>query len=321
MRAWRLRTSLILLLALTTLVAAIIVGAAILTIRLPQIQQEASARAKESATQLVQLTEYFIGGIEAQLVPLAHLAAQPGALTSLQPHLDALVRQGGSFEAIYIANGDGLTKAVALAPGHHGKPSELLGADLSAKTLYRAVRQSAQPVWSDKYLSIISGELAFGVGLHAGDIIIIGEVRTQRIVDIVQAFTAQTQYPVIVLDSRAEWIAGDREGNGETHINWADRPTIHAALAGESPPPTMSIAGRTMHSGYALSPRLGWIFATGVPGGMANPAYRNTVIFVIFSLFGAIAVGLLLAPLWAARMLRPINLFSSVGRCPTGRCG
>ena len=307
MRAWRLRTSLILLLALSTLVAAVVVGAAILTIRLPQIQQEASARARESATQLVQLTEYFVGGIEAQLVPLAHLAAQPVLLAPLQAHLDTLVQKGGSFDAVYIANGNGLVKLVALSPGQRGKPGELIGADLSAKTLYRAARQSAQPVWSDKYLSIISGELAFGVGLPAGDKIIIGEVRAQRIVDIVQAFTAQTQYPVIVLDSRAEWIGGDREGNGETHINWADRPTIHAALAGQPPPPAVSIAGRTMHPGYASSPRLGWIFATGVPGGMANPAYRNTVTFVIFSLFGAFAVGLLLAPLWAARMLRPIK--------------
>lgn len=307
MRAWRLRTSLILLLALTTLVAAIIVGIAILTLRLPQIQQEASARARETATQLVQLTEYFVSGIEAQLVPLAHLAAQPGPLAPLQPHIEALVRQGGSFDAVYIANEDGLVRAVALAPGHRGKPSELLGADLSAKTLYRAARLSAQPVWSDKYLSIISGELAFGVGMRSGDYIVIGEVRPQGITEVVQAFTSQSQYPIVVLDSRAEWIGGDREGSGDLNINWANRPTIHAALAGQPPPREINIGGRLMHPGYALSPRLGWIFATGVPGRMDNPAYRNTVEFVIFGLLGAIAVGLLLAPLWAARMLRPIK--------------
>ena len=54
MREWRLRTSLILLLALTTLATAILVSIAILTIRLPQIQREASAQAQETATQLVQ---------------------------------------------------------------------------------------------------------------------------------------------------------------------------------------------------------------------------------------------------------------------------
>lgn len=308
MREWRLRTSLILLLAATTLATVILVSIVILTIRLPQIQRESSALAKDTATQLVNLMEYFIDTIEAQIIPIAHLIGQPEN-ASPQVYLDALVRKEGAFKAVYIINGEGLVETVALASGHDGKTHELIGADLSANSLFKAAKQASQPAWSDNYLSLISGEPAFGVALRAGKQFVIGEVQPQRVLDIVKPVLGEAKYPALVVDSRGEWIAGNIERMVDfDHLaNWANRPTIRAALEGRPAPEEVRLGGHLLHSGYARSPRLQWIFAVGVPGGMENPYYRTTISFVTFGFVGALLIGLIIAPLWAVRMSRPLK--------------
>jgi PAS domain S-box-containing protein len=304
MREWRLRTSLILLLASTTFATAILISIAVLTIRLPQIQQESSAKAQETAAQLVNLMEYFIETIEAQIIPIAHLVGQLEN-ASPQAYLDALVRKDGAFKAVYITNAEGIVETVALAPGQGGKASELVGADLSANTLFKKAQQASQPVWSDNYLSLISGELAFGVSLRAGKQLVIGEVQPQRVLDILKPVLGDAKYPAIVVDSRGEWIGGTAERLGD--FDYRNRPTIRAALEGKPAPEAIQIGGQLLHAGYARSPRLQWIFAIGVPGGMENPYYRNTIFFVTFGFVGALLIGLIIAPLWAIRMSRPVK--------------
>lgn len=309
MREWRLRTSLVLLLASTTLATAILVSIAILTIRLPQIQREASAQAQETAIQLVQMTDYFVSAIETQLAPIAYIATQEDPHDPLQRYLDALVHKDASFRATYLVDANGIVEAVALAPGQHGPARDLIGADLSATALFKAAFQATKPAWSDKYLSLISGELAFGVGLRAGAHVVIGEVSPQRVLDVVQAFIGDAKYPTIVVDSNGEWISGNIEkiSGIDRHINWADRPTIRAALEGKPAPEEIRLGDHLLHTGYAQTPRLHWIFAVGVPGGMNNPYYRNTLFFVIFGFVGALLIGLIIAPVWAERMARPVR--------------
>jgi len=315
MRALRLQTWLVLLVTTAALLTFSLVGAAILIYRLPQIEAEGRRQAQLDAEKIASLTEQFLGGVEDQLAPLAELSARlPPA--ALQPYLDAIVGRSLSFDAVSIVDADGRVRAIGLPPERRAAAGDLLNADLSANRLFLAARNTAAApagaraaaTWSDRYLSFLHGDIAIGLAIRAGSHIVIGELSRQRLLDMMHGFHHWGDPWVAVIDSRGQWLGETRPVDiAAQHINRAALPTFQAIVAGAPLPPYEIVAGKRLLPGGTVSPRLGWVFASGAPAGLDSPAYRITLILVVLGFFGSTVISLALAPFWAARMERPIG--------------
>lgn len=313
MRELSLKTWLGLLLTTAIILTFSIVGVAILLFRLPQIEQTGREQAQATAAKMSRLTEQFLGSVEAQLSPLADLASRLPA-AQLQIYLDATVGDGTTFDAISVVDIDGLVKAAGLPLGRRAVVQELLNADFSANRLFIAARNrtgvthdNQDAVWSDRYLSALSGQVTIGLALHAGRHTIVGELSRQRLLDLMQGFGHPGDPKVIVTDSRGQWLGSNDPDSVLSHFNFGALPSFRAIIAGHPLPPYETIDGRQVLPGGVVSPRLGWVFGAGVPAGMDNPNYRITIILVVLGFFGSISIALALAPLWASRMERPIR--------------
>ncbi|MDH4053121.1 MAG: hypothetical protein OEU93_16235, partial [Rubrivivax sp.] len=134
---WRLRTLLMVLLALTTLVALaslLAVGGGLLLWQQPEVRRSSVALVNREAAQLAERMELLLGGLQRQMELAGTLVARsprdlPVAL------FDALTGPGQSFDALYVADGSGVIEAVSLRPEMLIHRQELLGSDLSANRL------------------------------------------------------------------------------------------------------------------------------------------------------------------------------------------
>ena len=317
MRSISLRTSLVLLLAAATVLTFLVVGTSILLVRLPQVEQRSRTQAQLAAENVQRLLDRFMEGVEGQLQPLARLAGQ-GSAASLQAHLDALVAEGSVFDAVSLLDEEGKV----LATGHDDSSDKrfmknLEGMDFAGNSLFQALQaqrpaspQSRQTVWSDRYLSVLSGQINVGVALPAGRRTVVGEMPPERLLRLISGVQLSDEGAVVVIDRRGRGLATTQPIPQLPFHDYSDSSTFKAILQGGALPAYEDINGQRLLVGGTRTEKLGWVIAAGVPAGLSNYSYRVTLLLVLGGFAGAMLISLALAPLWAARMSQPFRLLA-----------
>jgi diguanylate cyclase (GGDEF)-like protein/PAS domain S-box-containing protein len=230
----------------------------------------------------------------------------------LQSNLDAIVGDGEVFEAAFMLAADGRVEALGLPQKHRQAATELRGADFSNNSLFKlaiAAKQTANSVpliWSDKYLSALSGKHTVGIALSAGDRVLIGEASLDRILSLVGNIGSNNI--VFVIDKQGQLLASSRPDPDGRFENFATMPFFQAVISKRPLPLFENYHGQVFLVGGSLSSKLGWVIASVAPAGMRNASYRATVILVVAGLLAALLLSLTLGPLWASRMARPIKV-------------
>lgn len=304
MTTWRLRTSLSLLLVATTAVTFLLIGTVIIALRVPQISAEAKATVHEAAANKARLLEFYLRAIEAQLKPLAVLAERSPA-PALRENLAALAGTGEQFLAIHLVDTRGMIRSSAFPNGSKALAERTVGNDVSRTPLFRALAERSS-LWSDKQLSVASGEVVIGVGVRHGEWTVIGEIAPALLRDSVAAITGTDRDTLLVIDQQGEWIADNSKGTAPKE-NLGARPVVHAALAGLDSGQTTSDGKGSVFVGSAQPASLGWTFIVTRPAGFDNPDIQRLVLLIAGGFTSALLIGLLIAPWWARSISRPVQ--------------
>jgi len=315
-REWRLRTVLMVLLALgavATLTALLLVGGALLLWQQPKIDQNNVAQVRREAAQLADRMEILLGGLQRQMeVAAALLARAPhearGAL------FEALTGAGQPFDAVYLAGRDGIVEAVSLRPQSSMHLGELVGSDLSANRLYRAAAQRKTPVWSDKFLSALSGDVAVGIAVPMGNGVLIGELPLTELLGALQIAIRDPRLSVWIIDRRGELVAETGSEGKLGPVNLLGVPVVQAALAGDLLPNNITIGGEDFYPAVAQSTLLDWFFLVRMPAGLNDPDVRANTLLVVGGLASSLLIGMLLSPVVAGWMSQPIRAITARAR-------
>lgn len=312
MRELPLRTSLVLLLVTATTLTFALVGSAILVYRLPQIEANIRAGLQQRADSAARLLDHYTAGIEAQIRTQGRLVANRSP-AELQAFLEAMVGDGETLQAAYVVDPQGSVEALGLPRASRHAAEELRGADFSNSPLFRAARAAAgkagpaAAIWSDKFLSALSGKHAVGVALAAGDKVVIGEISLERVLALFSNLEAGSEGTVLVVDQQGQWLASSRPGSTARFSDFSAFPTFQAIIAGRPLPEYDVFAGQRVLVGGVVALNLRWVIAVTAPAGMAGSIYYTTIMLVAGGFAGALLLSMVLAPLWAARMVRPLN--------------
>lgn len=303
---WRLRTSLIWLIGLTTTITFVMAGLLLFFVRAPQITAETHAELRAESDSLAQRTEVVLGALQSELELLSSmLFIAPEA--DLQSVLDRAVSDAG-FLAIYQVDRRGkvIRSAVSRALGKP-RQEEVLGNDMSRTALFQQVGKDRRTIWGDKYLSPLSSSISVSVASPSGETIIIGEVPLEFVLHMVQAASAERNRALWIIDQRGEILADSENPARIGVVSLAEQPIIALAQAGKRALTQIEFEGRRYDAAIAYSEVLNWYFVTRSPSGIRNPRIIAALEFFALALAAAIILGLLLAPLWATRMARPIS--------------
>ena len=316
-RTISLRTSLALLLVSAALLSFTVVATLILLVRLPQVEQRAREQARATAQETNRLLDRYVESVEQQIEPVLRAVQARRPAAELQFLLDAIVGDGATFDSLTLVGPDGRVEA-------YGLPSRrvvtrgiaLRGLDLAANRLYRAQRAlqrpdapSPPPLWSDTYLSVLSGQMSVGVAMVAGSGMVIGELSQERLLTIMKAIGYTDEASVLVLDRRGKRLASSQPQPLPVN-DFGGYPAFHAIAQGKSPPPYVDVLDQRLLVGGEVSSKLGWVIMAAMPAGMANYNYRLTVLLVALGYGASLLISLALAPLWAARLSRPFRVLA-----------
>lgn len=304
--AWPLRRWLAALVALATLMTFGIVGAAVLLVRVPQLEDEHRALVVREAAAFAERQQAFLVSIERRVALLVATLALTDQTT---PVLDATVADGATLQAVYRLDAQGRVQAVGLPPARRVARAELLGSDLSRLPVVAMQAPGNGAVWSDRYVSPLSGEVtvALRLGLPAGGAVL-AEVPLPALLRMAHAVDPDSQAAgagaaVWLVDRRGEVLVDSASEDAAHRLNLLRSPLL-ASLPDDAAvvQRDVTVDGRTIHAAVVSAPALGWRFVARVPAGLAHPRVRATV-GLVFAAFGAaLVVGLALAP-WLARSL------------------
>jgi len=306
---WRLRTTLVVLLCFTmlaTLATLLITGSLLYIWRIPEVRQEQIAQVRHEAEQLAARMEIQLGGLQRQLelagATLVQLPRNPPRAI-----LDALTAGDQSFDAVYLADPDGNVETVSFRQKSPTRSSELLGSDLSANRLYRLALQRGSAVWSNKFLSVVSGTVTVGIAVPLGSRVLIGELSLAELLSTLRTASKDSKLLVWVIDGRGELVAEIGSGSELGATNLLGLPLVQAALEGSPLPDTVTIQGGDFHPAVAHSTLLDWFFLLRMQAGLTNPDIRYNATLVGIALLSSLLIGMLLAPFAARWISNPVH--------------
>lgn len=312
---WSLRTSLTLLLTGVTTVSFLIVAIVLLLFRIPQIAEETQLELRVEATDLAERSEIILGTLKTQLELIAstldHMPEQRA-----QGILERAVGEHSAFTAIYQISLGGTIIRAAVDPNFGaGRRHDLVGSDLSRDPLFLRTRDQKGTVWSDKFLSPVSSAIAVGIGIASDDTIITGEIPLSYILKTLRTARGKQNLMVWIVDRRGEILADSEENSRVGVTNVASVPLFQIGQqSAQLQSGHIVFEGRRFEAAVAHSKSLNWYFLTRTPGGASNPHITSMLDLGVAALIGSVLLGLLLAPLWASRMARPIHAINSMAR-------
>ena len=305
MPRWRLRTFLILLLFATTLATFSMVSLGLLAYRLPQIKRDTAQDAQLTARNVSDLLENAVSALQIQLRPAVLLGDQLG-VQRIGKLFGSILNEEG-FQAIYRVDKRGIVQASSSGDGNVVNQNRLVGADLSGNPLFKAALHSDHPLWSDRYLSALRGELTIAVAYPSNDQVLIAEMTTGRLRDIVLRSLIPIKHQVFVVDGHGEWVADNLPDGNLRHTHWGAHAIVTAARSGGPSPEVIELNGRSFHPAYHRSEKLGWVVISMIPSGLDNPDQARTILLVSLGMVASGLISLLMAPIWASAIQRPLR--------------
>lgn len=303
----RLRSYLAGLLLATLLVTLVIVVAAILWVRIPQIERINKEEVARDISEMVALMEVLLGSVESRVQVLGQalqLVPDPQA----NGLLDTAVGNGHVMGAIYLVSGRGIVLAAGVPESMRAHRSDWLGSDVSGNPLFRAAKDGHRLVWGDKYLSVLSGVVTVGLAYPLGDErMLVVEVPLSYLLRTFQLAVGKRNSFIWLVDRRGEILADTEGGTRVGTMNVLNLPLITAYLQGQALPDQFRFLDREFHPAISHSLDLDWYFLGGMPAGLENREIRGLVAFVLTAFAGALVAGFLLAPFWASRLTQPLR--------------
>ncbi|WP_409525785.1 sensor histidine kinase [Nitrincola sp. MINF-07-Sa-05] len=112
--------------------------------------------------------------------------------------------------------------------------------------------------------------------------------------------------PIAVADYQGNFLVGNFAGDQSLVATDEFQALLSAALRREPLPETMSWQDIRVHPSVLPMDDMGWIVVAAVPSGMHNPAFAAIVYLMAGGFLGACIIGMLIAPLWARLLQRPV---------------
>lgn len=304
---WNLRSHLSALLVVNIMLTVVLVSVAVMVWRLPEIEGETQQALDRDIEDVSARLELLLGAWQSRMEVVAGLVhGQPAQQVGAA--LDLSVFNTKAFQALYLVSPSGEVEAAGMGFALRAQADDLVGSDLSTNALYQAVQSSRRWAWSGKHLSGLTGAVTVALAYRDDDgRVLMGEMPLDYLLEVLQMVTGRGGSAIWVVDRTGEVIADTDGGRYVGTLNIRNWPMLQAPATGAQTPQQFSFEGQRFHAAVARSDVLDWYFVGRAPAGWGNPDVRRAVMYVGVMVLSCLAVGLLIAPLWAQRLTRPLQ--------------
>jgi PAS domain S-box-containing protein len=210
--------------------------------------------------------------------------------------LDVHVGAGDVFEAIYMVDPSDRVSSVGLAQTRRGNREDLLGLDLSQRSFLREVRESRGEVWSETFLSTVSGRLAVALAVPLEDQVLIGEITIDRLQEFISHLPSKSGRMTAILDRAGRVIADSQRPVGGYLVGLSHLGPFAGERADRGATQEFRLEDRVYIGSVIPVPELGWTVLVAQSRGEAFRQITST--FWLVALGGAMAMLLAFGAGW-----------------------
>lgn len=295
---------------LVAVVPLTVVAVLILLVLLPQLQADLESRHRALAHSIAGRIEAHLLGVGRELRAVAEDLRERGD----QPPahwfgpLDAHAGTGDVFAAIYIADVNDLVSAVGLPQAERGRRGDLLKLDLSRSAALLEARQRNQAMWSDTFLSAVSGHQAVSLAIPVDRQVLVGEIALNQLSRFIGTLPAESGILTMILDRQGQIVAHSQVGLSGQQLSLGHLPMVRDALRGHLETRGFEVDGEAFVGTPVSVPQVDWVVLVAQPRAKAFRPFRST----LWLLAVGAAVALLLTLFVALALAR--GLAGRIGR-------
>jgi PAS domain S-box-containing protein len=220
------------------------------------------------------------------------LQRQPGTTAQEEALMRDTMQHDPYLESLYVTTADGRIERVALTSDATLRDTalreaELRGVDLSGRVSYQASRQKLAPVWSDTFLSSLTGRVAAALSVPAGPRTVIAELSLQALSKAVQDLAEAQGNVIVVLDGHGRVIVHPDPARAPRQEDLSQLELVRKGMAGGHENGSFDWGGTRYLGSIAPIGPAGWSVLVGQP--------RDVVYRPLLRLGWALVGGLVLA--------------------------
>lgn len=223
--------------------------------------------------------------------------------------LNATVKNGNYFEAIYILDREGTVKNVGLPESLSAKQDDFEGMDFSGQKYFKDTIAKGATVWSDVALSPITGRISLTVSIPYKKDILAGSFSIQHLYERTSQLQEGREIITAILDNRGVLIYHPDKSLVEQHLNMKNLPIVNMALPEETVTSIYKFKGVDYMGSVSIIPETGWIVLLSQPLSSAYAPVVKTKYIFFSGMLVAILIVAYLALLASRSLMRPLAQF------------
>jgi PAS domain S-box-containing protein len=209
-------------------------------------------------------------------------AEEPEIREALSEALD----EAQSLESAILLDKTGVVAVAEVRPGTRIGKQDWEGLDLSSRPFYERARLATAPVWSDTFLSPLTGHITAVVAAPSDGRLVVADLSLDKMAQQIRLSGDVRDVAVIVFDGLGRVIVhpDQRRANWQENLSHVD--LVHRALGGYSGPGEIELDGKRWLATVAPAATTGWYVLVAQP--------RNALFAPVKQLAGVVGIAVLL---------------------------
>ena len=243
---------------------------------------------------------------------LQHVQQTIAAETILQTantnqFLAGMVRNSQFFESIYLLDEDMHVLHLGVLPELEARQDDYADIDLSGHRLFRARKDIRSTVWSNTFVSLVTGEPSVTLGLPMPRGFLLGNIRLSSLGMLLQRYSAYDGVEVAIIDKGGTLIAHNNVELAMQRISFANHSSVLRAMDGEDPTAEVTFGSQDYLESAAQVKTSKWIVWVGLNMDHVNAPIHNMRSILIFFMLVAVALSSIIAFFNVRRLMRPLT--------------
>jgi PAS domain S-box-containing protein len=278
----RILTRQYVLLACVPLVLVIVLWSAV---AVPQTLRDIEEENQRTALLIRAQVELLIAAPrEAAARAATHV--RPGAQEpEIRAALSEALDEAQSLESAILLDQTGVVSIAEVRPGTRLGKQDWEGLDLSRRPFFERARAATAPIWSDTFLSPLTGHITAVVAAPSDGRLVVADLSLDKMAYQIQVAHNVSDVAVIMFDGLGRVIVHPDQTRANWQENLSQVDLVHRALNGYSGPGEIEFDGKRWLATVAPAATTGWYVLVAQP--------RNALFAPVKQLAGVVGIAVL----------------------------
>jgi PAS domain S-box-containing protein len=210
-----------------------------------------------------------------------------GAASEIHAALADMLDAAPALESALLLDANGVVTAAEVRPDARVGKQEWEGLDLSSRPFYDRAHRASAPVWSNTFLSPLTGRIMAAIAAPSQDRLVVADLSLDKMAQQIRLSGEVRGAALIVFDGVGRVILHPDQRRADWQENLGDVELVRRALHGYAGPGEIRLGGQRWLATVAPAASTGWYVLVAQP--------RNALFAPVMRLAGVVGVAVLVA--------------------------